>query len=114
MADLADALADLWNAVHQPLEVVRVEDEELAVVAGAHRRVAHAAGEDRDLAEELALPELHVLRIRELDLHLARHDEIHRVGLLAAAGDDLALARRARVEELHDLGERAGAEAVED
>src|SRR4051794_27589715 len=103
MADLADALADLGNAVHQPLEVVRVEHEELAVVPGAHRRVSHAAREDRDLAEELALPELHVLRVRELDLHLARDDEIHGVGLLAATGNDLALARGARVEELHDL-----------
>ena len=55
VADVADAFSDLRHAVHQALEVVGLEDEELRVARRADGGVADVAGQDRDLAEEVAV-----------------------------------------------------------
>src|SRR5215217_3832346 len=114
VADVADAFTDLRHAVHQALEVVGLKDEELRVARRPDGGVADVAAQDRDLAEEVAVAQIDVVGVHELDLDLAADDEIHRVRLLAAARHDVALMGGARMQQLHDLGDRRRFKAAED
>ena len=77
------------------------------------RRIARAAGQQRDLAKELPGSEIYRLR-RQTDLDFARGDEIHAIAVLAAADDDGAGGIVARPQQARHVGDRRGADVVEE
>jgi hypothetical protein len=87
------------------------DDQELGGDDGADRRAPRLIGEKSDLAEKCSLAQArHLLGIADQHRHLARGDDVERVGRVAAAEEDLAGREPA---ELDALDQAAQARLVE-
>ena len=87
-------LGDARIALHQRVQIVRIEDQKIGTGCRRNGRGAFALLQDGDFAEELAGREPDTL-LRQIDLHFARGDEIHRMPLFPAPDDHVT-----RVESL--------------
>lgn len=87
------------------VEVAGIENEQGGWLGGDDRGAARQAVEQRHLAEEAALAELHGVA-RQADLDLAFGDEEHRIARLVAAHHDDARRVVAHAQLAHDLRER--------
>src|SRR5262249_60064556 len=75
-------------------------------------RRATGPSQHRDLAKEMADAKPDVLAV-EIDVDLPASDEIHRMGVVAAAHDEFSSLDRLCSQEPHDVGDRRGIEPSE-
>ncbi len=110
--NLAHALGETLVAIHQRMQIGAVQHQQ----PGARRRGdggrAAGAAQHRDLPEEMADAEPHLL-LRQVDLDLAGSDEIHRTRRAPLAHDDPARLDRLSRELAGDIGDLAGGQPGE-
>ena len=90
--------------VDQGVKILGVEHQQPGLARRGHRAAAFCLMQQRDLAEERAVREPHLL-VRQRDLDLAGGDEIHRRGRIAPPHQYLALLDGARPQQPHDVGD---------
>ena len=94
------------------MKILRVERQQFCLARRRHRAAALGTVQQRDFAEERAVRKPHPLA-RQVDLDLARGDEIHRRGRIAAPHQHFACLDGLRPQQPHDVDDLGGAEMRE-
>src|ERR1700726_1394904 len=103
---LLDPGGKRWLAVHQSVKIQGVQYQQACWRHGRHGCRATRAAQRRDLAKELAGAEPQML-VTQLYFHFTVRNEVHRMGGLAAAGDDRAAVHLLRAQHRHHIRDLA-------